>query len=302
MVFFSKTQNLSILLVFSIILGSCASIERGREKKDTDTVIWNTSSVQKKSKTKKTEKSARTDGVSSVKTGKNSLSHKTVDTISQERTPKEEHKKRDDITEPLPENSNKIRRFPFNGIPYNGHQLLAKGQLLCENKKSSFGTIPTFKNDKVIDSGKVKRRDNNNSVNNCLLGYKNNLVYTNVGGGFLCLHPILPSNENPCMTIYLKYDPVTKVGKIDYNISGTSWVYMNGDQILYRWKTCPDDSYKTGILGIEILLKKFSLHDFKKNSMEHFNAQIHYSNNGNDSTATFSLLMEKQTKNYKFGI
>ena len=234
MIFLSKTKNLSILLFFSLILGSCATIEKGGEKKDTDAVIDITSSVHEKSKTKKTEKNTHPDKVSNVKTEKSSPSHKTSDTQSHEQILKEEHKKREEQPELLPVSNNKT--FPFSGTPFNGKKLLSEGKLSCEKKHTNFGNIPLFLNDRSIDSGKINRTYGNenkkNSVSRFLHGYNNQVLYTLLDDGYLYIDSVsinenlLPSKQAPCMHI--------TTGKLVCKVKGTSWIYVNDDKIVRR--------------------------------------------------------------------
>ncbi len=235
----------------------------------------------------------------------------------------EEHNKTDEINKQaiLQKNANSCK-LQFNGVPYNGQRLLSNGTLSYQKQKgwsigtffgseakaSSIDNIPAFLDDKVIEQGKIKRMDGKSvniydNENEYLPGYKNQPVYTYVGGGFLSLYPvsllkenILPSYQNPCMVIYSKYSPDTKKGKKDYEVKGTSWVYVNGNIILYRWKPLPMNN-KTGVIGVDILLRKYDDSDFIKNTTEQFTAQVYYLNNSQIYTAAIPLSMKKMKKN-----
>jgi len=194
--------------------------------------------------------------------------------------------------------------LPFKGEPYEGKLLLSSGRLaIRENGRWSFGTlfgsearaasigsIPSFMEDNAIESGRVKRMDGKSvdiySVSDYLPGYYKQPVYAFVSNGFFSLYPVSlirnslsPVNKAPEMSIYKRYDAMSRAGKKDYVAKGDSWVYVNGNQILYRWKSGKAALAKTGIIGIDVLMERFDESDFAEDTVREFNAQVYYINN-----------------------
>ncbi len=210
----------------------------------------------------------------------------------------------------------------FKGEPYKEQLLLSNGRLV--NKKDngwSFGTlfgsearaaligsVPAFMSDNAIASGKVMRMDGKNvdiySVSDYLPGYYKQPVYAFVIDDYFSLYPVsllksnlFPATQNPTVSIYNSYNMSKRNVKSDFVLKGDAWVYVNGDQILYRWKSMASDAQKTGVLGIDILMNKFNDSDFNKSHPVQFNSQVYYVKNNNVYTATIPVSVRLLKKN-----
>ncbi len=182
--------------------------------------------------------------------------------------------------------------LPFHGELYNGQQLLESGHKaeVAEKPTGFFGSIstalnkaagslvgtvhasgeqaiPLFLNDDLAIAGKIKRLDGKNkslfSPSDHLLGYYKGRVYKMLkGNAYLSLAPVsilrevALANQMPSMIVYKRYDG--KGDKPDMKLHGIARLYVSGDNMLYRWKANTSSLKRGGILGMDVLLPRFS--------------------------------------------
>ncbi|MBN4082368.1 OmpA family protein [Mariprofundus ferrooxydans] len=204
--------------------------------------------------------------------------------------------------------------LPFHGELYNGQQLLESGHKVAVAEKptgffSSISTalnkaagslvgtahasgeqsIPLFLNDDLAIAGKIKRLDGKSkslfAPSDHLPAYYNQPIYTYLdGNAFFSLQPVSVlkeealANQMPNMIVYKRYDG--KGDKADAKLQGIARLYVSGDNMLYRWKANDSGVKKTGILGLDIILPKFSEASFNKTHTEYLNAQAYYMEQG----------------------
>jgi outer membrane protein OmpA-like peptidoglycan-associated protein len=202
-------------------------------------------------------------------------------------------------------NNYSANSFPIElkGVVYNGNVLMSSGILSKNNLKGwSLGTffgkeanasiinhIPGFIDDYYLTSGDLLRIDGKKidvyKSSDCLNGYYKQPVYSYIGGGFLSIYPvsllkdsIYPAETSPTVSIYKKYMIGTNAKK-DLSVNGIGWVYVSGEYMLYRWKSFDQSMKSSGLVGIDILLKKISNYESDKSKVAEFKSQIYYINN-----------------------
>lgn len=204
--------------------------------------------------------------------------------------------------------------LPFHGELYNGQQLLVSGHkaIVVEKPKGLFGdistafskaadslvgtahasgerTIPLFLNDDLAVAGSIKRLDGKSkslfAPSDHLLAYYHQPIYTYLdGNAFFLLKPVSVlkeealANQMPSMIVYKRYDG--KGDKADAKLGGAARLYVSVDTMLYRWKANENAVKKSGVLGLDIILPKFSKSSFNKTHIEHLNAQAYYMEHG----------------------
>jgi len=222
--------------------------------------------------------------------------------------------------------------LPFHGDLYNGQQLLESGHKAAVAQKptgmfgglstafsraagSLIGTahasgehaIPLFLNDDLAVAGSIKRLDGKTeslfSPSDHLPAYYNQPIYTYLDGdAFFSLQPVSVLKEEalakqmPSMIVYKRYDG--KGDKADAKLHGSARLYVSGDTMLYRWKSNASGVKKSGIVGLDIVLPKFSEASFKKTHTEHLSAQAYYMEHGKVNVAEIKLNI-KINKNSK---
>lgn len=199
--------------------------------------------------------------------------------------------------------------LPFHGEPYHGQMLMAEGEKARSASETGHGlidmlarakqalaepftahaaepsAIPAFMDDELPAEGRIKRLDGKRSnvfePDDHLPGYFGKPIYARLdGGAFVAIQPVSIlkehslSESHPVVLAYRKLKG--RNDKPDARLHGTARLYVNGKQMLYRWKASPRAARRYGILGLDVLLPEISDKEMAKPHARTLPAQFYY--------------------------
>ena len=129
-----------------------------------------------------------------------------------------------------------------------------------------------------------------------LPGYYKQPMYAQLGNSFISLYPIaLLSNGSPQpnysrLSIYRHYTGPNS--QADKRLNGTVSIYLNNKKILYRWIADYQAAKQSGILGIDILLRRLVPADFKQTRTVSMPAQLYYLQHGRTRVKSIQLNLQ----------
>ena len=168
---------------------------------------------------------------------------------------------------------------------------------------STAQSIPSFVGDDLPVSGAIKRSDSGNAelydFSDYMPGYKNAVVYAHFNQQLFSMHPVSLLQEREVATPQIApvvYQKINGEWEKRHQLIGSAVAYPadnNESLALYRWKADDATVKQTGILGADILVRRFEKADFGKSHK--LPTQVYYYKNGiiHTETTVFTIKLPK---------